>query len=49
MIWISEPVEVRIPEELDPPIGGAVTLVIVRLFKIESVNRIMKKPVEDRR
>jgi hypothetical protein len=44
---ISEPVDVIIPEELDPPVGGASILVIVRLLDIDIINSAMKKyPVD---
>lgn len=45
---ISEPDAVRIPEELDPPIGGAATLITVRLLEIDKVSRIKIRPVKDR-
>jgi hypothetical protein len=42
-----DPIEVRIPEKLDPPIGGADTSITAILLEIDIINRIVKKHVDN--
>jgi hypothetical protein len=35
------------PDELDPPVGGATTLVTAKMFKIENVRRRMMRYTVD--